>query len=273
MRKPPPFRVVLIVAVALLGLNEVQANVIDGKDDRGALVKLGPSLGLSPAEITHIRSVFGNVACLDGQPRIGSAALFVTNGQILSAAHIFFDGTRRETKCFFRAQNPNANWLPLVTDNPHARFGSATPRPGSNNDWAVVQLKTPIAGVTPFPVDRAPRTAGDKLIVVTAHPQGFDSLDPAMPVVQACAVRRVPKSTEATSFYRSDCDASPGSSGGMHLFRGADGALSFRGMTISTGPSGGALDGAPYNEQAGSVTTALGTDAAILRAATALAGE
>ena len=136
-----------------------------------------------------------------------------------------------------------------------------------------MRLAVPIAGAVPFPVDRSLRAAGDKLIVVTAHPQGFDALDPAMPVVQACAIRRVPKSSEATTFYRSDCDASPGSSGGMHLFRGADGALSFRGMTISTGPSGGALDGAPYDEKAGSVTTALGTDAAILQAGLALAKQ
>ena len=245
------------------------ANVIDGKDDRGALVKLGPSLGLSPAEITRIRAVFGNVACFGDKPRIGSAALFVTNGQILSAAHIFFEGAARSSKCFFRPQNAKAGWVPLLTDDAHARFGSATPRPGSNSDWALVRLAAPIAGAVPFPVDGSPRAAGDTLIVVTAHPQGFDALDSAMPVVQACAVRRVPKSSEATTFYRSDCDASPGSSGGMHLFRGADGALAFRGMTISTGP-GGALDGAPYDEKAGSVTTALGTDAAILKAAEGL---
>jgi hypothetical protein len=221
---------------------------------------------LSPAEVAHIRAVFGNVACFGTKPRIGSAALFVTNGQVLSAAHIFFEEASRARKCFFRPQNAKAEWVPLIIDDAHVRFGSPTPRPGSNSDWAVVQLAAPIAGAVPFPVDPSPRAAGDRLIVVTAHPQGFDALDPAMPVVQACTVRRVPKSTEATTFYRSDCDASPGSSGGMHLFRGADGGLSFRGMTISTGPSGGALDGAPYDEKAGSATTALGTDAAILRA-------
>ena len=265
-----------VLALTLWGLTSthvIPANIIDGKDDRGALVQLGPALGLSPAEITRIRAVFGNVACFGDKPRIGSAALFVTNGQILSAAHIFFEGATRATKCFFRPQNANAGWVPLLTDNTHARFGSATPKPGSNSDWAVVRLAAPIASAVPFAVDRALRAVGDKLIVVTAHPQGFDTLDPAMPVVQACAVRRVPKSTEATTFYRSDCDASPGSSGGMHLFRGGDGALSFRGMTISTGPSGGALDGAPYDEKAGSVTTALGTDAAILKAGRELAGE
>jgi hypothetical protein len=263
----------LIAALVSSSLAPTPVNVIDGKDDRGALAQLGPSLGLSAAEIARIRSVFGNVACLNPRPQIGSAALFITNGQILTAAHIFFAGTAREQRCFFRAQNEAAQWIPLLVDEADMRLGSPQPKPGSNNDWAVVRLKTPVAGALPFPVDEAPRATGDRLIVISAHPQGFDALDPAMPVAQGCTIRRVPKSSEATTFYRSDCDASPGSSGGMHLFRDADGELRFRGMTISTGPSGGALDGAPYNEKAGSVTTALGTDAAVLAAGRALAGN
>ena len=96
-------------------------------------------------------------------------------------------------------------------------------------------------------------------------------MDPNVPVVQGCAVRRVPVSSAATSFYRSDCDATGASSGGMHLSR-VDGQLMFRGITISTGPwRDPSLAGAPYDEKAGSVTTALGTDAAILAAARALA--
>ena len=88
-----------------------------------------------------------------------------------------------------------------------------------------------------------------------------------MPVVQGCAVRRAPISSAATSFYRSDCDAGGGSSGGMNLAR-VGGELVFRGMTISTGPwRDSKFVGAPYNEKEGSVTTALGTDAAILAAA------
>jgi len=263
-----------IAAVVAFWLTPSFANVIDGRDDRGALTALGPSLGLSAAEIVRIRAVSGNVACLSPQPQIASGALFITNRQILTAAHVFFNGAARETKCFFRAQNADATWVPLLTDSASARFGSPAPKPGSNNDWAVVRLQAPIAGVKPFSVDRAPRAVGDRLIVLSAHPQGFDGLDPSIPVVEGCAIRRVPKSIEATTFYRTDCDASPGASGGMHLFRGEHGALAFRGMTISTGPSDDpALKGAPYNEAAGSVTTALGTDAAILKAGAELAGQ
>ncbi len=80
----------------------------------------------------------------------------------------------------------------------------------------------------------------------------------------------MPVSSAATSFYRSDCDAAGGASGGMHLAR-VDGRLVFRAITISTGPWRDAtLAGAPYDEKRGSVTTALATDAAILAAARAL---
>ena len=110
------------------------------------------------------------------------------------------------------------------------------------------------------------------LIVLTAHPADMEAIDPAMPVVRGCTVKRVPISTAATNFYRSDCDAVGGASGGMHLAR-VDGRLVFRAITISTGPWRDAkLHGAPYDEKAGSVTTALLTDAAILAAAQALLG-
>ncbi len=106
--------------------------------------------------------------------------------------------------------------------------------------------------------------------MLTAHPADMESVDPAMPVVRGCTVRRVPVSTAATNFYRSDCDAAGGASGGMHLAR-VDGRLVFRAITISTGPwRDPKLAGAAYDEKAGSVTTALTTDAAILAAAQAL---
>jgi hypothetical protein len=252
----------------------IPANIIDGTDDRGALSSLGPSLGLSSGEMARIRQVSGHVGCFDPVPKVGSGALYLANDLILTAAHIFFENGKRQTKCFFRAQAPGAEWVALKTDKANARFGAPNPRPGSNNDWAIVRLSVPVAGGDPFPVDDSPRRSGDPLIVLSAHPKGMEDVPLDVPVVQACTVRRVPVSTEATSFYRTDCDASPASSGGMHLFRGSDGTLRFRGITISTGPwVDGGLVGAPYNEKAGSVTTALGTDAAILEAGKQLAGQ
>jgi hypothetical protein len=259
---------------ALLMVPSASANVIDGADDRGALVALASSLGLSAAEVQRIRKVSGHVACSGQVPKLASGALYLTNGLVLTAAHTFFHNGKRQTQCHFRAQNAGSSWIELKTGEGDARFGAVPPKPGSNADWAVVRLAAPIAGAVPFPLPLNAPKNGDRLVVISAHPAGMESIPPEMPVAQSCTVRRAPKSSSTTSFYRTDCDATQGSSGGMHLHRGADGALTFRGMTISTGPTEDpAFKGAPYDEKAGSVTTALGTDAAILAAGRALAGQ
>jgi hypothetical protein len=163
----------------------------------------------------------------------------------------------------------------ILTGPGLSAFGAVPPRAGSNDDFAIVTLAAPILGAVPFPVDAsAPIKSGDSLIVITAHPAGMEKdVDPAVPVAQGCTVRRVPVSTEATNFFRTDCDASGSSSGGMHLAR-VGGRLVFRGVTITAGPWQDArFRGAPYDERAGSVTTALGTDAAVLAAGRRLAGQ
>ena len=265
----------LFAVLASLALPSVPipVNVIDGADERGALTELAASLGLSTAEVARIRSVSGHVVCADGQPVTASGALYLTNDQVLTAAHVF-----SILKATGSPSASSAARRPTLNGSAGARqrerpFRASPPRPGSNNDWAVVRLAQPLSGADPFPVHGGGVSAGDALIVISAQPAGFEHLDPSVPVAQACTVRRAPVSSQATSFYRTDCDASSGSSGGMHLLR-RGGDLVFAGMTISTGPSRDpAFAGAPYDEQGGSVTTALGTDAAILAAGRDLAGN
>jgi hypothetical protein len=262
-----------IVAFAgALAASTAVANIIDGADDRDSLLEIGPSLGLSSDEVERIRMVSGYVGCFLPTPSLGSGALFLTNRQILTAGHIFFEDTgERRSNCFFKTQSEPAIKVDLLIDE--AKFGASPLKAGSNYDFAIVPLAEPIDGVEPFPVDTETKVkSGDALIVVTAHPAGMDKVVPnEVPVVQGCTVRRVPVSTSITTFYRTDCDASGSSSGGMHLSR-VNGELVYRGVTITTGlwrdPR---LKGAPYDEKRGSVTTALGTDAAILEAGKTLA--
>jgi hypothetical protein len=262
-----------IVAVAgALVVSTATANIIDGTDDRDSLLDVGPSLGLSKAEIDRIRMVSGYVGCFLPSPSLGSGALFINNRQILTAGHIFFeDSGERRTSCFFKTQSIPPVKVDLLVDE--AKFGANPPKAGSNYDFAVVPLAEPIEGVEPFRVETDIKVkSGDALIVITAHPAGMEKVVPnEVPVAQGCTVRRVPVSTSITSFFRTDCDASGSSSGGMHLSR-VNGELVYRGVTITTGlwrdPR---LKGAPYDEKRGSVTTALGTDAAILEAARTLA--
>lgn len=265
---------IILAGLVALFASLAAANIIDGADERDSLLVLGPRLGLSAEEIARIRKVSGYVGCFLPSPSVGTGALFLSNRQILTAGHIFFDPSgQRRSKCFFRNQDS----VPLMIDLlPEAgRFGGSRPKAGSNADWAIVRLVAPVPGAEPFPVaDDGSVKAGDALIVVTAHPAGMaKEVDKAVPVVQGCTVRRAPKSSGTTNFFRTDCDATGSSSGGMHLAR-VDGKLVFRGLTITTGPwREDRFKGAPYDEQAGSVTTALGTDAAILEAGKSLARD
>jgi hypothetical protein len=252
-----------------------QANIIDGRDDRDSLPAIVAALGLDASEVARIRKVSGFVGCFLPTPSVGSGALFLNNRQVLTVGHIFFEPSgRKRSSCFFRNQDTEPVKIDLLTGEGDAIFGAVPPRPGSNNDYAIVRLAAPLEGAEPFPPAGRPAAEGEELIVITAHPAGMEKdVDKGVPVAQPCRIRRAPISSEATSFYRSDCDATGSSSGGMHLTR-VDGALAFRGVTITTGPwRDSAFKGAPYDERGGSVTTALGTDAAILAAGRRLAAE
>jgi hypothetical protein len=265
--------VITMPAAASAGLLQ-QVNVIDGPDRRNSLLAIGPQLGLSANEIARIRKVSGYVACLEPSPSVGSGALFLSSNQILTAGDIFFDDSGRQRwKCFFKNQDSAPVKIDLLLDPANARLGAWPPKPASNSDYAVVRLAEPITGGDPFPVaPDVPLRAGDALIVVSAHPEAMTTrVDNGIPVVQGCNVRRVPRSTAVTSFYRSDCSASGAMAGAMNLAR-VDGKLVFRGIIISTGPwRDPKFFGAPYDEAKGSVTTALGADTGILSAGSELA--
>lgn len=251
-------------------------NIIDGTDDRDSLLTLGPALGLSPDEIDRVRKVTGFVGCLSPSPSLGTGTLFLTNRQILSVRHIFFERSgRQRSKCFFWNQHRQRVKIDLLLDAGNTRFGAMTQKYSANHDYAIVRLATPLTDGEPFPIEEnIPVRSGDNLIVVTSHPTGMARhVDNEIPVVQGCKIRRAPISTSVTNFYRSDCDATGSSSGGIHLSR-VEGRLVFRGITIFTGPwRDEQLFGAPYDEKAGSATTALGVDAAILDAGKDLAGN
>jgi len=250
-------------------------NIIDGADDRDSLLVLGPTLGLSPTEIARIRTVTGFVGCLSPSPSLGAGALFLTDRQVLTAAHILFEPSgRRRSRCFFRTQAPSPETVDLVVEGGGARFGAERPKAGSAADFAVVQLARPIAGALPFPPLAAAPAAGERLVVVTAHPAGMArEVDKAVPVVQGCTVRRAlaPRSPDGAATFRTDCDATGSSSGGLNLVRTGDG-LRVAGITVSTGPwRNPRLVGAPYSEKAGSLTVALAAAGAITAAGRALA--
>ena len=253
----------------------IPVNIIDGSDDRGSLLELGPGLGLSPAEIGRIRRVSGYVGCLSQPPSMGAGMLFLDDRQIVTAAHILFEPSGKpRRKCFFRTQHPEPFHTELDLSVAATRFGAKVPKAGSAEDFAVVRLLERVPGAVPFPVAMSPARAGEALIVVTAHPAGMTrDVDKGVPVVQGCTVRRVLAAAAPTlpSQVRTDCDATGSSSGGMNMVR-IGGQLMLRAITVSTGPwRNKRLVGAPYNEKAGSQTIALTLDGAVEAAGRALA--
>ena len=82
----------------------LNVNVIDGADERDSLLAIGAQLGLSSDEIARIRKVSGYVGCFLPNPSVGTGALYLTNQQILTAGHIFFEPSgERRSSCFFRS--------------------------------------------------------------------------------------------------------------------------------------------------------------------------
>ncbi|MFM9858501.1 trypsin-like peptidase domain-containing protein [Pseudoxanthobacter sp. M-2] len=252
-------------------------NIIDGSDDRGSLLELGPGLGLSSAEIARIRRVSGFVGCLSNPPSMVSGMLFLTDRQVVTVAHVLFEPNGRpRSKCFFRTQDPEPFYTDLDLSSGAVRLGAKLPKAGSAEDFVVVRLMEPVPRAVPFPVAVSPARAGEALIVVTAHPAGMArEVDKGIPVVQGCTVRRVVPSASpsAPSQLRTDCDATGSSSGGMNMTR-IGGQLMLRAITVATGPwRNKRLEGAPFNEKTGSQTVAIALDGPVLTAARALAAS
>ena len=119
-----------VQAAAAGGAYLHRINVIDGKDDRDSLLVIGAELGLSLDEIARIRKVSGYVGCFLPTPSLGSGALFLTNDQILTAGHIFFDPTtgERRSKCFFKNQDEPSVKIDLVPEAGAFRCDAAEAR-------------------------------------------------------------------------------------------------------------------------------------------------
>ena len=101
----------------------IPVNIIDGADERDSLLTLGPELGLSSDEIARIRRcrAMSDASC--PTPSVGTGALYLTNDQILTAGHIFFepDGTPR-SGCFFKNQDSVSVKIDLLVDSANAAF-------------------------------------------------------------------------------------------------------------------------------------------------------
>lgn len=265
-----------------------QVNIVGPTDDRAPITRIGPTLGLTPAEIDRIRKVTGVVVCKDKSGKmqsIASGGLFVTNDQILTSSHAFFDEDDAPLfdnhSCQFQTQSTPPQTARIDIERPHV-FGNRTPHRVSTHDssldYSIVQLDHPISpGATPLGVSPAPVAVGETMIGVVGFEEDKDLKGgkfrglPQQPYVMPCTVKQViPANGDLPTGFRSDCDLSQGGSGGFNIVR-RDGKLQVKGIFQTS--SSQKQDYQPYSTEKGSYTYSLGTDGAIVDIARQLAGQ
>lgn len=246
----------LIVPVNVISNTDQFGNV----DGRGSLTEMATQLGLSEEEVDRIRLASGWVVCPGSQSNnavVGSGSLVGSNMQVATVAHTFIDqyGQKREplSDCYFLTQSVPPQKIFLDFDKDNFRLGNEGVRePGDPRDYAVVPLREPVKGATPFRFVRYEVRRGEWIIGLTAgqeSPTRTFSRD--VPVVQQCRVRDFRRTTGPVQ-YISDCDLSPLGSGGPILTRNSAGELVVRGIFTWTGKQH--LNGQEYDTATGSFT-------------------
>jgi|SRR5665213_2206955 len=247
----------------------VQVGQTNYKDPRGPITAMGPTIGMSPAEILQARKTTGYVVCTGAtnkNPATGSAVLVGRGGQLVTNVHAFIDektGLRREplAQCFFQNQMSPPEIAFLDFADKSYKFFTESPVNEFYKDVAVVRLATKIPGVHPFASDfsgppisqgqalimvssdqdlltRPPKTAKQN-IVIAGKSYSFDYN--VEPIVQKCtAVTVRPADGKYTTAIYSDCSGTDGASGSAVLVR-INGQLVLKGVH-----KGGGLPSANY---------------------------
>ncbi len=122
------------------------ANVIDGVDDRAPLGEIAEQLGLSAAEVARIRQVSGHVGCFEPLPIVGlRRAVPRQRPDPHRRAHLLPVRTAsRPANASSGRRRRGRTGCRFSPTPPTLRFGADPPKPGSNQDWAVVRLATPV---------------------------------------------------------------------------------------------------------------------------------
>lgn len=98
-------------------------------------------------------------------------------------------------------------------------------RPKRQNDWAVLKLKSPMRGITPYTLPYPDEDVKDRddVISVAASGRDFDRADPRTgkkvftKSIEECQGRQPYYEDGFEVLFLSNCDSSPGSSGGSIL--------------------------------------------------------
>jgi Trypsin-like peptidase domain len=238
-------------------------------DPRGSITTMGPTIGLSPAEILQARKTTRYVVCtgrINNNPATGSAVLIGQGGQLITNVHAFIDektGLRREplSECFFQNQAKPSDIVFLDFSEKSYKFLTESPLIEFYKDVAVVRLTKKVPEAHPFASDfnGSPVAQGQELVMISSD-QDFMTKPPKTvtqkvviagksysntynvePIVQRCTAIKVrPAHLQYSTSIYSDCSGTDGASGSAVLAR-VDGQLVLRGIH-----KGGGLPSANY---------------------------
>ena len=262
-----------------------------GDDDRDLISLNAPKLGLSEEEIEQAMQCTGRLVCPTGNGTFEeSAGSFCPPGarnarghcaadRITLAAHIFVDPKTNRfrpnlAKCRF--ENYRRHSSELVTEDLKVikpQNAAQNPRETLSAEAIVIRLKKPVPNCDPYDLgdtDSPPPKGTDLISITYPHGDQIDSnpkkYSGKEPVAFACKSMKAfnGKNGNVGSFY-SDCDATPGASGGFNLTRRGDGRLGLVGVIV--GSDDQQKPGTPYNEALGVTSLSISTNADFRRLA------
>lgn len=205
------------------------------KDPRMNLKEFAKSQGLSEKEVIKQFSGVGTIRC--GDESEFSAQLVGNSKTVVTAAHGFFDANCNKydlDTCAFTPAFGNAE--PIKFDASKSFFKSCVPDhlpPDTESDWAVLELKKPLNGATPFKLPNVGRTMrkGDEILQVTGGAIDFKGVN-----FGPCRVlgtnRRVINSNVRIP-AATDCAAAPGASGSGQFIKNDSGEWEILGVVTS----------------------------------------
>lgn len=180
--------------------------------------------------LEEVQRVFGATGKLDcpGNSK-GSANLTVANNVITTAAHNFLDIKTCEklfdpSQCTFTVGTGETAQVIPILNAEYGQIGAKCPGPiDEKDDWAVLKLKVPAAGVTPYrlPSNKEwPVKSIDKIVAVASRSHDFVRNGQYPKSIGNCSWgNKQLRNSGSLGYIYTNCDAGKGASGGAILLR------------------------------------------------------
>lgn len=218
-----------------------------GRDTRVPLAALERSDAAPDRRLAEAARASGLITCDNG--RFASASLVAADDVIVTSAHVFFgelDKIRAGgVRCLFlpggRAEGPRYE-VDMASLKLGAERVTGVNICSNGRDWAVLRLRTPAAGIRPYPIAGSVAVPGTPLALVS-HGGGTGALAGPGGHAGRCTLRDLvgPCRETGVPLLFTDCSAEAGSSGGATLVE-ENGRWAIAGVTRGASPAGGDYD-------------------------------